>query len=220
MMGYAMMSINLTDSLKTFKTWNTTHVLVYFGHKIPGFGGDEGKWPWMVRIAEDRFGSNVIDDATYLGSGDETLDAFYESTLFKLLTYAEPFDQEQAQTLGLSDVRVSVDQYLWSDTDWTSHMPIDLHGAFEEPYFSSSYGTVKIYEIDYTMYYQWLNRTESDWQPTLVSNALAATLDGSINESELSLTSYPVSFGGGYDARVYTESNSTHMYWRTLIFVL
>jgi dolichyl-diphosphooligosaccharide--protein glycosyltransferase len=213
MMGYAMMSINLTDSLKTFKTWNTTHVLVYFGHKIPGFGGDEGKWPWMVRIAEDRFGSNVIDDATYLGSGDETLDAFYESTLFKLLTYAEPFDQEQAQTLGLSDVRVSVDQYLWSDTDWTSHMPIDLHGAFEEPYFSSSYGTVKIYEIDYTMYYQWLNRTESDWQPTLVSNALAATLDGSINESELSLTSYPVSFGGGYDARVYTESNSTHMYY-------
>ncbi|MHA1951932.1 MAG: hypothetical protein ACW987_18955, partial [Candidatus Thorarchaeota archaeon] len=26
MMGYALMSLNLTDSLKTFKTWNTTHV--------------------------------------------------------------------------------------------------------------------------------------------------------------------------------------------------
>ncbi len=213
MMGYAMMSVNLTDSLKTFKTWNTTHVLVYFGHRVPGFGGDEGKWPWMVRIAEDRFGSDYIDDATYLGSSDETLEAFYESTLFKLLSSNEPRNQEEAIAIGITDIRASVDQYFWSDADWVSHMPVDLHGAFKTPYISSSYGTVKIYEIDYTMYYQWLNQTESDWQPTLISNDLGSTLDGAINGSELSLTSYPVSFGGGYEARVYTESNSTHMYY-------
>lgn len=213
MMGYAMMSLNLTESLKTFKTWNTTHVLVYFGHRSGFFGGDEGKWPWMVRIAEDRFGSNHIDDATYLGSTDETLEAFYQSTLFKLLVFNEPRTQEEAAALGLSDIRMSLDQYLWGESEWISHMPVNLHGAFETPYISSSYGTVKIYEIDYTMYYQWLNQTESDWQPTLISDDLGSTLDGVINGSELSLTSYPVSFGGGYEASVYTESNSTHMYY-------
>jgi hypothetical protein len=92
-------------------------------------------------------------------------------------------------------------------------MPVNLYGAFQTPYISSSYGTVKIYEIDYTMYYQWLNQTESDWQPTLISNDLGSTLDGTINGSELSLTNFPVSFGGGYEATVYTESNSTHMYY-------
>ncbi|MFW9870807.1 MAG: STT3 domain-containing protein [Candidatus Thorarchaeota archaeon] len=213
MMGYALMSLNLTDSLKTFKKWNTTHVLVYFGHRYQGFGGDEGKWPWMVRIAEDNFGSNVIDDDTYLGPNDVTLEAFYESTLYRLLSYGEPKDQEEANILGLSDTRISLDQVLWNDDDWTSHMPVDLHGVFEEPFISSSYGTVKIYEIDYTMYYQWLNMTEADWNPTLDLSGIAATLDGRINGSELGFASYPVAFGGGYQARVYTEANSTHIYY-------
>ncbi|MFW9816290.1 MAG: STT3 domain-containing protein, partial [Candidatus Thorarchaeota archaeon] len=162
LMGYALMSLNLTDSLKTFKLWNTTHVLVYFGHRYSGFGGDEGKWPWMVRIAEDRLGSNVIDDATYLGSSDNTLPAFYDSTMYKLLSYGEPRDSEEAGAFQLSQDRIALDQYLWQDTDWIQHMPINLHGAFEEPYISAAYGTVKIYEIDYTMYYQWLNKTQAD----------------------------------------------------------
>ena len=213
LMGYAMMSLNLTDSLKTFKIWNTTHVLVYFGHRYSGFGGDEGKWPWMVRIAEDRLGSNVIDDATYLDPGDRTLPAFYESTIFKLMSYGEPRNEEEAGALSLSENRVQLDRILWSDTEWLSYMPIDLHGAFEEPYYSASYGTVKIFEIDYTMYYQWLNKTQSDWQLQLATDNLGVVLDGGINGSEQSFTSYPVSFGGGYEATVYTESNSTHMYY-------
>jgi hypothetical protein len=63
------------------------------------------------------------------------------------------------------------------------------------------------------MYYQWLNKTQSDWQPQFAGTDLGITLDGDINGSELSLTSYPVSFGGGYEATVYTESNTTHMYY-------
>ncbi|MFX1481799.1 MAG: STT3 domain-containing protein [Promethearchaeota archaeon] len=213
LMGYALMSLNLTDSLRTFKLWNATHVLVYFGHRYSGFGGDEGKWPWMVRIAEDHLGSAVIDDATYLGENDATLEPFYQSTLFKLLVYGEPKDENEAGGMGLSDTRISLDRVLWQDTAWTDHMPVTLHGAFEPPYFSSSYGTVKIYEINYTMYYQWLNKTEADWNPSLISNKLDVSLDGAINGPELSLPSYPVSFGGGYQARVYTQSNSTHIYY-------
>jgi len=213
LMGYALMSLNLTDSLKTFKLWNTTHVLVYFGHRYSGFGGDEGKWPWMVRIAEDRLGSNVIDDATYLGPNDNTLDAFYQSTMYKLLSFGEPRNQEEATALQLAQERIALDQYLWQDQDWIGRMPVDLHGAFKEPYISAAYGTVKIYEIDYTMYYQWLNKTQSDWKPQLAEDNLGMILDGDIDNSEQDFSSYSVSFGGGYEATVYTESNSTHIYY-------
>ncbi len=213
LMGYALMALNLTESLKTFKLWDTTHVLVYWGHRYSGFGGDDGKWPWMVRIAEDRFGTSLIDDTTYLGTNDETLPAFYSSTLYKLLSYAEPRNEEEAGVLGLSDTRIQVDSFFWEDTDWVDHMPVNLHGAFKEPYISSAYGTVKIYEIDYTMYYQYMNRTLADWRPTLVSGALGTTLDGTLSSTERSNQNYRVAFGGGYNARVYTKSNSTHMYY-------
>ncbi|MHA2079736.1 MAG: STT3 domain-containing protein [Candidatus Thorarchaeota archaeon] len=212
-MGYALMALNFTESLRMFNDWNTTHVLVYFGHRFSGFGGDEGKWPWMVRIAEDNFGSDVIDDATYLSPTDATLEPYYESTLFKLMVYGEPRDQEEGGLLGLSEIRMSLDQILWSDTEYISHMPVSLHGAFSEPYYSSGYGTVKIYEIDYTMYEQWMNRTVSDWILGLTDDDMGITIDGNLTGSETTFPSYSVSFGGGYEAEVYTQSNSTHMYY-------
>jgi dolichyl-diphosphooligosaccharide--protein glycosyltransferase len=211
--GYALMALNLTESLRTFKSWNTTHVLVYFGHRYSNFGGDEGKWPWMVRIAEDAFGKDVIDDATYLGTNDATLEAFYSSTLFKLMVYGEPKDQEEATALGVPEVRQSLDQILWQDTDYTSHMPVSLYGAFTNLYYSSGYGTVKIYEIDYTMYDQWVNRTRSDWDLGLSNGDMDINLDGTLTASELEFPNHSVSFGGGYGAKVYTQSNSTHMYY-------
>ena len=213
LMGYALMALNLTESLKTFKLWDTTHVLVYWGHRFSGFGGDDGKWPWMVRIAEDRFGTSLIDDATYLGANDQTQEAFYSSTLYKLLSYGEPRDQEEASILGIPDIRVQVDSNFWDDTAWVSHMPVSLHGAFKDPYISSAYGTVKIYEVDYTMYEQYMNRTTADQIPTLTTDNLAASLDGVLGSSESSLQSYDVAFGGGYNGRVYTQANSTHMYY-------
>ncbi|MFW9957844.1 MAG: STT3 domain-containing protein [Candidatus Odinarchaeota archaeon] len=213
LMGYALMALNLTESLKTFKLWNATHVLVFWGHRYSGFGGDDGKWPWMVRIAEDYLGRNRMDDADYLGTNDETLEAFYRSTLYKLLSYGEPKNQEEAGLLGLSDIRIQVDNLFWSDTDWTDNMPVNLYGAFKEPYISSAYGTVKIYEIDYTMYYQYLNRTKANVVPGLISGNLGVSLDGNLSAAELALPSYTTTFGGSYDAKVYTRSNSTHMYY-------
>lgn len=212
-MGYALMALNLTESLRTFKSWNATHVLIYFGHRFSGFGGDEGKWPWMVRIAEDKLGKNIIDDATYLDANDATLEAFYQSTLFKLMVYGEPRDAEEAGILGIPDGRVTLDQYLWNDQNWISHMPVSLHGAFADPYYSSVFGTVKIYKIDYTMYEQWLNRTRAEWNLGFSDESLDMDIDGSLSESETAFPSYTVSFGGGYEATVHTQSNSTHMYY-------
>jgi dolichyl-diphosphooligosaccharide--protein glycosyltransferase len=213
LMGYALMALNLTESLKTFKLWNTTHVLVYWGHRYSGFGGDDGKWPWMVRIAEDNLGSKVIDDATYLGANDATLEPFYSSTLYKLLSYGEPKNQDEAGAIGLDNIRIQVDNLFWSDTDWTAHMPVDIHGAFKDPFISSSYGLVKIYEIDYTMYYQYMNKTKAAIVPGLTSGNLDISLDGALSSSELALPSYTTTFGGSYGAKVYTQSNSTYMYY-------
>ncbi|MHA2600777.1 MAG: STT3 domain-containing protein [Candidatus Thorarchaeota archaeon SMTZ1-83] len=220
LMGYALVALNLTESLKTFKLWDATHVLVYYGHRST-LGGDDGKWPWMVRIAEDRFGSNFIDDATYLGDNPDTPDiaeeeatlpAFYNSTIYKLMVYDEPLTEDEAYGKGLTTDRVSMDRVMWSDTTWTSYMPVDLHGAFTNLYYSASYGTVKIYEIDYTMYYQYLNRTSADWIAD-VGDIDAVRMDGNLSDSEKALPSYDVVFGGGYSAKVYTGVSSTRMYF-------
>ncbi len=214
-MGYALMSLNLTESLRTFSQWNTSHVLVYWGHRHPAFGGDEGKWPWMVRIAEDRFGKNVIDDATYLDESDQTKDAFYQSTLYKLLLFDEPTTVTDAQEKGLTDARISLDQYYLEggDTDpWIANIPLTLHDAFDLVYTSSEYGTVKIYEINYDMYEQSLNRTDADWK--MEGGLLDDTqLDGDISEEETAFQSYNIIFGGGYEGTVYTQSNTSHIYF-------
>ncbi|MFW9968353.1 MAG: STT3 domain-containing protein, partial [Candidatus Thorarchaeota archaeon] len=222
LMGYALMALNLTESLKTFKQWNTTHVLVYYGHRTSWAGGDDGKWPWMVRIAEDRFGSELIDDAWYMGDDPTTptvieeeymLDAFFESTLYKLMVFGEPKTPEEGQGMGLTTDRVEMDRFFQQDERWLSHMPVDLFGAFINPYTSSNLGTVKIYEIDYTMYEQYMNRTTADWIAR--DSALQSIrLDGSLSSSELSqLNSYDVVFGGSYSATVHTGINSTHIYY-------
>jgi dolichyl-diphosphooligosaccharide--protein glycosyltransferase len=219
LMGYALMSLNLTESLRIFKNWNTTHVLVYWGHRHPRFGGDDGKWPWMVRIAEDNLGSHIIDDETYLGDNpdtetaetDYTLDAFFSSTLYKLMMAGEPIDQTNAQELGISNTKQGLDQYFWRDERWTSHMPVDLHGAFNKAFWSYEFGTVKIYEIDYTMYEQSVNRSTADW--VIEKETLGDTiLDGNLSSDEKDFTNFDVVFGGGYEATVYTRSNDTHIY--------
>lgn len=227
-MGYALMALNLTESLRTFKAWNASHVVVNWGHGIEGLGGDEGKWPWMVRIAEDKLGTAVMDDETYLGDdpstpdteeSEATLEPFYSSTLFKLLSYGEPVSaqdaQQQAQQGTLPQGRASIDasdgSYV-NDEKWTSHMPVNLHGAFKSPYYSSPYGIVKIYEIDYTMYYQWLNRSNADW--VLDKNTLSGvSMDGSLSGAEEGFSKFDIVFGGGYNASVYSAANSTHVYY-------
>ncbi len=223
LMGYALMSLNLTESLRTLSQWNTTHVLVYWGHRTGYFGGDDGKWPWMVRIAEDHLGSDMIDDATYLGDNpatptqvetEYTLDPFFQSTLYKLMLYGEPPTQEEGQAAGLSSIRLQLDKSYMDDSDarWVNYIPGSLYGAFTPAFTSYSYGTVKVYSIDYTMLEQYYNKTAADWVPDL--NSLSSMeLDGNISAAEQAYSSYTTVFSGGYDAKVYTRSNSTHMYF-------
>ena len=178
----------------------------------------------MVRIAEDYLGRKMMTDATYLGDDpstpnvhetDYTLDPFYSSTLFELLSYGEPKTADEGSSMGLSSIRLSVDQvnggYMF-DTRWVSHMPVDLHGAFKNLYVSSDYGLVKIYDIDYTMYNQYVNRTHADWAPR-IGDLTSSYIDGSLSSSERSFASFDALLGGGFDAKLYIQANTTYMYF-------
>ncbi len=230
LMGYAMMALNLTESLKTFSLWNTTDVLVYWGHEASTWGGDEGKWPWMVRIAEDNLGSSVISDKTYLGDNpatpqvetEYTLNPFFQSTLYKLMLYGEPATYSDGQNMGLSSNRLYWDRYYLptsdpsgygaqTDSRWAGDIPTTLYGAFTSEFISYSFGLVKLYKIDYTMLHQYDNKTSADWVPQL--NSLSdVSMDGVISPQEQQFANYHVVFGGGYDANVYTRSNGTDLY--------
>ena len=221
LMGYALMALNLTESLRVFRMWNTTHVLVYWGHRVSKFGGDDGKWPWMVRIAEDKFGSGLIDDATYLGDNpdtpdtverDYTLDAFFQSTLYKLMLYGEPKTAQEAQALPQPRQQADSVYLQQADKRWVDNIPDTLHGAFKQVFVSSEYGLVKIYEIDYTMLDQAVNRSRADWK--LEKDSLQdVKLDGQISDDEAGFTNFDVVFGGGYEATVYSRANDTHIYF-------
>ncbi len=68
--GMAMMQTQERYSAEAFRNLKAEYVLVFFGHLVQGIGGDEGKWPWMVRICNDN-------TAKYEQYGDLTKDNWY-----------------------------------------------------------------------------------------------------------------------------------------------
>lgn len=130
------------------------------------------------------------------------------------MLYGEPYDQSMAESMNLPDNRWYWDQYYVNDPDsrWVNYIPTTLWGAFNEEFISYSYGTVKLYSLDYTMLEQFENKTSANWVPSF--NRLSSmSIDGNITGAELNYKSYDVVLGGGYDAKVYTNANSTHMYF-------
>jgi hypothetical protein len=90
-------------------------------------------------------------------------------------------------------------------------MPVELHGAFKKAFWSYEFSTVKIYEIDYTMYEQSVNKSTADW--ALEKDVLDdVVVDGNLTSEEKDFGSHDVVFGGGYEASVHTRSNGTHVY--------
>jgi hypothetical protein len=175
----------------------------------------------MVRIAEDRLGTAVINDATYLGDNpsttgttetEYTLDPFFKSTLYKLMLWGEPKSETEAQVLSQS--RQTLDSYLFKeqDTRWVSNIPTTLHGAFNQAFISFAYGLVKIYDIDYTMLYQYQNRTSADLSVSK-GTLTGVNLNGVLSSAERAFTSQRVIFGGLFDANLYTRTNGTHIYY-------
>jgi len=108
--GMAMMQNDERASAEIFQKLEADYVLVYFGHLHSSFGGDEGKWPWMLRICNDNtqryenmadirrdnwYGDNnqvttVFDEDEYVNSTDgKYYNKWFDSTLVKLMFAGE-----------------------------------------------------------------------------------------------------------------------------------
>jgi len=97
-MGMVGRQFMATDELESIEIlggqWNADYVLVSWSYFYPNGGGDEGKWQWMIRIAYETLQNTPWaieigerwNETTYKPTCE-----FFETTLWKMLTYGEPF---------------------------------------------------------------------------------------------------------------------------------
>ncbi|MFX1296759.1 MAG: STT3 domain-containing protein, partial [Promethearchaeota archaeon] len=179
LVGMAMMQTNEIYSAKVLRDLEADYVLVYFGFLIPGFGGDEGKWPWMLRICNDHYEyykdegyeeDNWADDSVFIEDDyiNETSglykEAWFNSQLVRLMFYNEPTSpsgvdpyEDYPRWYYASQIGGNPSQGISPREDndgneWKDHIPSG--GAydfkiFKEAYFSK-HGLVKLYKVDYT----------------------------------------------------------------------
>ncbi|MFX1393759.1 MAG: hypothetical protein ACFFAH_09305, partial [Promethearchaeota archaeon] len=144
-----------------------------------GMGGDEGKWPWMLRICNDHYEyykdegmeeDNWAEDSVFIESDyiNETSgkyeDAWFQSQLVRLMLYGEPTSP--------SGINPNTDYLQWyyasqiggnpsqginpRETDdgdeWSDHIPTNGQYDFKvfKPAYFSQNGMVKIFQVDYT----------------------------------------------------------------------
>jgi dolichyl-diphosphooligosaccharide--protein glycosyltransferase len=167
--GMALMQTDETYSAKAFKRLGADYVLVYFGLMITGLGGDEGKWPWMIRICNDNYAAykrlgmeenNWAEDSVFIeeeyqsptgGMGAK----WFQSQLVRLMFYAVPTNPNDIEQ---NDIRATyVNQINSEQTQdgslWKDHIPDNGLYDFDifVPTYISNWGLVKLYKIDYTV---------------------------------------------------------------------
>ncbi|MHA1793580.1 MAG: STT3 domain-containing protein [Promethearchaeota archaeon] len=119
LVGMAMMMNDELEAAKILKGLKADYVLVYYGHLVSGLGGDEGKWPWMVKICNDKSedyankskfpyldqskwykpGEQVFNYADYINESNGLYDhRWFESQLVRMMFYEEPLKIDQAKT--------------------------------------------------------------------------------------------------------------------------
>jgi len=167
--GMGFMQTNELYSAEIFRKLNADYVLVYFG--FWRLGGDEGKWPWMVRICNDHYErykqmglekdnwaeNSVFKENDYVNtSAGRTVyrEAWFQSQLAKLLFFGEPTSTDAAQQGSFP--------YLFADTVnsrkddagnlWATHIPRNGQYDFKvfQPTYISRNHLVKLYRVDYT----------------------------------------------------------------------
>ncbi|MBN2150193.1 MAG: glycosyltransferase family 39 protein [Candidatus Lokiarchaeota archaeon] len=123
LVGMGMMMNDELESARIFKKLNAEYVLVYYGHLVSGLGGDEGKWPWMVKICNDYSNTyksysglnqeqfwykynepgtgqyQVFNYADYINeSSGQYEERWFKSQLVRMMFYEEPRQTGQATT--------------------------------------------------------------------------------------------------------------------------
>lgn len=102
--GMAFMQTNELYAARILKDLKADYILVYFTYLIPNLGGDEGKWQWMLRIANDHYENYktlgfeednwaegaVFDEREYTTETGVKGTKWFESQLAKLMFWGVP----------------------------------------------------------------------------------------------------------------------------------
>ncbi|MBD3185777.1 hypothetical protein GF325_03020, partial [Candidatus Bathyarchaeota archaeon] len=178
--GMAMMENSELRSGRILKGMGADYVLVYFGHLVSGLGGDEGKWPWMVKICNDNSHhyandeiypfidastwadpyEQVFDYSQYINESNGLYgDNWFNSQLVRMMFYDEPVSPDQATTnleyYTALEISGGEGRQARVDNDgkpWKDYFQDPEYFDFKvfRPAFFSTNSLVKIYEVDYT----------------------------------------------------------------------
>ncbi|HEC91659.1 MAG TPA: hypothetical protein ENI51_01480, partial [Candidatus Atribacteria bacterium] len=176
--GMAFMQTNEIYSAKILRLLKADYVLVYFGFLINGLGGDEGKWPWMLRICNDHYEKykqmgleednwaegSVFDESEYINSTSQKYeDKWFDSQLVHLMFGYEPTDPAKIPNTPENQLRLYYAMQIsgYGNTPprkddngntWKSHIPDNGQYDFKvfRPAYFSRNGMVKIWKVDYT----------------------------------------------------------------------
>lgn len=169
MTGMAFMQTNEIYSAEVFHRLKADYVLVYFGFLYSGLGGDEGKWPWMIRICNDHYEyykslglekdnwaeNAVFDESKYQNATTGAMaDKWFESQLVRLMFYGEPTDPGSTQE-GTLQHHYATQINNRQDEDgniWATHIPPNGQYDFKVfiPEHFSPNRMVKLFKMDYT----------------------------------------------------------------------
>ncbi len=169
MTGMAFMQTNEIYSAEIFQRLKADYVLVYFGFLYSGLGGDEGKWPWMVRICNDHYEyykdlglekdnwveNAVFDENEYQNSTTGAMGAkWFESQLVKLMFYGEPTDPGSTTEGTLAHhYATQINRRQTDDGNvWATYIPPNGQYDFKVfvPEHFSPNKMIKLYKVDYT----------------------------------------------------------------------
>ncbi|MFX0025332.1 MAG: STT3 domain-containing protein [Candidatus Hermodarchaeota archaeon] len=171
--GMAMMQTDELYSAKIFRLLKAEYVLVYFGYLFNPLGGDEGKWPWMLRICNDHYetykswglkednwaANSVFDESEYFNeTAGRPTKKWFDAQIVELMFYGINTDPYQGETNTFEQYyRSQINNRLDNDGDsWATNVPAQGIYDFKvfRPYpyggYFSRNGFVKLYKMDYT----------------------------------------------------------------------
>ncbi|MFX1320422.1 MAG: STT3 domain-containing protein [Promethearchaeota archaeon] len=207
MTGMAFMQTNEIYSAEIFRELKADYVLVYFGYLYSGLGGDEGKWPWMVRICNDHYEyykslglekdnwaeNAVFDENDYQNSTTGAMgDKWFDSQLVRLMFYGIPTDPASTPEGSLANHYASqINQRQAADGNlWLAHIP--PYGAYDFKVFVKEHfspnGMVRLYKVDYTA----LDSKFMITNPEIFDSGYGTFKLDNIGKKDLSITSIKV----------------------------
>ncbi|MFX1493650.1 MAG: STT3 domain-containing protein [Promethearchaeota archaeon] len=226
--GMAMMQTNELYSAKIFRMLKADYVLVFFGYLFNPLGGDEGKWPWMLRICNDHYetykswgleednwaANSVFDESEYFNdTSGRPEKKWFESQVVKLMFYGvstEPFT-EQVNTFE-QYYRAQVNNRLDDDgAKWATDIPTQGLYDFKvfRPYpyggYFSRNGFVKLYKMDYTALessFRIINPEVFDTGYATFNLKNTGTKNLTITDVQINNKSYSYHLGKGLDTNI------------------